>query len=104
MIEYHVKVKSDLDSKITRYREAHGFNKSDGARHLIELGLYNLEMNQKLELNSELLSKIYSKELYIIDLLEKLYSDLEITNDSNPKENKILQEFKINRYKDKFND
>ena len=47
---------------------------------------------------------MYSKDLYIIDLLEKLYSDLEITNNSNPKENKVLQEFKMNRYKDHFND
>ena len=38
------------------------------------------------------------------DLVEKLYSDLEISNNSNPKDNKVLQEFKMNRYKDKFDD
>ena len=50
------------------------------------------------------MSKIYSKTIYTIDLVEKLYSDLEISNNSNPKDNKVLQEFKMNRYKDKFDD
>ena len=104
MIEYHFKASADLDSKITKFRKPNGMNKSDAVRHLIELALYNSEMEKKLDLNSEFLSKMYSKDLYIIDLLEKLYSDLEITNNSNPKDNKVLQEFKMNRYKDHFND
>ena len=104
MAWYHFEVSSELDSKISKYINANGLSKSQGARNLLELGLYNIEMNKKLELNSELLSKLYSKSVYTIDLIEKLYSDLEITNNSNPKDNKVLQEFKINRYKDKFDD
>ena len=81
-----------------------GYKYSEGIRNLIELGLYNLEMNKKLELNSELLSKTYSKTIYIIDLVEKFYSDLEITNNSNSKDNKVLQEFKMNRFKDQYDE
>lgn len=104
MADPHISLTNDIDLKVRNYCKLNGYKYSEGIRKLIELGLYNLEMNKKLELNSELLSKTYSKSIYIIDLIEKLYSDLEITNNSNPRDNKVLQEFKTNRFKDKFND
>src|SRR5574344_244981 len=104
MADPHISLTSEVDSKVRNYCKVNGYKYSEGIRNLIELGLYNLEINKKLELNSELLSKTYSKTIYIIDLVEKFYSDLEITNNSNPKDNKVLQEFKMNRFKDKFDD
>src|SRR5574344_139330 len=103
MADPHISLSSDVDSKVRNYCKLNGYKYSEGIRNLIELGLYNLEMNKKLELNSELLSKTYSKSIYIIDLVEKLYSDLEITNNSNPKDNKALQEFKMNKYTTSYN-
>ena len=47
MIEYHFKASGDLDSKITKFRKTNGMNKSDAVRHLIELALYNSEMEKK---------------------------------------------------------
>lgn len=104
MADFHVQIANELNDRINQYYQSNGLTKSQGIRNLLELGLYNLELNKKNELNNALLSKIYSKSIYTIDLIEKLYSDLEISNNSNPKDNKVLQEFKINRYKDKFDD
>ena len=104
MADFHVQITNELNARINQYYQSNGLTKSQGIRNLLELGLYNLELNKKNELNNALLSKIYSKSIYTIDLIEKLYSDLEISNNSNPKDNKVLQEFKINRYKDKFDD
>ena len=104
MADFHVQITNELNNRINQYYQSNGLTKSQGIRNLLELGLYNLELNKKNELNNALLSKIYSKSIYTIDLIEKLYSDLEISNNSNPKDNKVLQEFKINRYKDKFDD
>ena len=104
MADPHISLSSEVDSKVRNYCKANGLNYSQGIRNLIELGLYNLEMNRQIELNSSLLSKLYSKSIYTVDLIEKLYSDLEITNNSNPKDNKVLQDFKNSRYRDKFDD
>lgn len=104
MVEYHFQVGTELDTKVSKYRNAYGFNKSDGARHLLELGVRSSEIEREKELLLEMNSKMFAKLVYLIDLVEKLYSDLEITNDSNPKDNKVLQDFKLNRYKDKYND
>ena len=104
MADPHISLSSEVDSKVRNYCKANGLNYSQGIRNLIELGLYNLETNRQIELNSSLLSKLYSKSIYTVDLIEKLYSDLEITNNSNPKDNKVLQEFKNSRYRDKFDD
>ena len=104
MADPHISLSNEIDSKVRNYCKANGLKYSQGIRNLIELGLYNLEMNRQIELNSSLLSKLYSKSIYTIDLIEKLYSDLEITNNSNPKDNKVLQEFKNSRYRDKFDD
>ena len=41
---------------------------------------------------------------YTRDLLEQLYSNLEIETETNPKNNKSLQKFKNKYIKDKFND
>ena len=104
MIYTHITLSEEIDSQVRDYCSSHNLKYSQAIRNLVELGLYNLELNKKNELNNALLSKIYSKSIYTIDLIEKLYSDLEISNNSNPKDNKVLQEFKINRYKDKFDD
>ena len=104
MADFHVQITNELNDRINHYYQSNGLKYSQGIRNLIELGLYNLETNRQIELNSSLLSKLYSKSIYTIDLIEKMYSDLEITNNSNPKNNKVLQDFKSKRYKDKFDD
>ena len=104
MADFHVQITKELNDRIKQYYLSNGLTKSQGIRSLIELGLYNSELNKNNEFNNALLSKIYSKTIYTIDLVEKLYSDLEISNNSNPKDNKVLQEFKMNRYKDRFDD
>ena len=44
------------------------------------------------------------EDSYTRDLLEQLYSNLEIETETNPKNNKSLQKFKNKYIKDKFND
>ena len=62
------------------------------------------DTNKKLDLNNSLLENIFSKQIYIRDFLEQFYSDMEIEKLSNPKNNKALQKYKLEKYKDKFND
>ena len=45
---------------------------------------------------------MFSKLMYIRDLLEQFYSDMEIEKLSNPKNSKSLQKFKISKDKTKY--
>ena len=104
MSKIHIVLTNENEIKLRNYCKANDYNLSQGINSLIEVGLDNLEYKIQSTNNYNLLSKIYSKNIYIIDLLEKLYSDLEIDNNTNPKDNKSLQEFKINKMRDKFDD
>ena len=104
MIYTHITLSEEIDSQVRDYCSSHNLKYSQAIRNLVELGLNSFEANNQIVLNNTLLSKILSKSIYTIELIEKMYSDLEITNNSNPKNNKVLQDFKSKRYKDTFDD
>lgn len=104
MVYPHISLSNDIDSRIREFCKINNFNYSQGIRRLIEFGLDNNEATKKLEMNNSLLENIFSKQIYLRDLIEQFYSDMEIEKLSNPKNNKALQKFKLENYKDKFND
>ena len=104
MKEYHPIFDGNLEKRFEDYCKLNRISYAEGFRNLCELGLHNLEINKQIELNSLLLSKIYSKEIYIRDLIEQLYSDIGIESVSNPKKNNALQDFKKKHNKDNLDD
>ena len=102
MSELHIKLSSEVDNKLRKYCNTNKFNFSEGISNLIEIGLDNIDCRKQIDFTISMLSKIYSKNAYIVDLIEKLYSDLEIDNNTNPKDNKCLQDFKISKLRDNF--
>lgn len=103
MVSPHISLTKELDDKIRTYCSDNDLKYSQGVRKLIEQGLNNIDTNKKLDLNNSLMEKIYSRQIYIRDLVEQLYTDLEIEQVLNPNHNKALQKFKSERYKDKYN-
>lgn len=104
MVNPHISLTDEIDQKIRQYCKNNNLNYSQGIRYLIELGLDTKDTNKKIDLNNSLLENIFSKQIYIRDLLEQFYSDMEIETSTNPKNNRALQKFKLEKYKDKFND
>lgn len=104
MVSPHISISEELDYRIKVYCEKNKLKYSQGIRKLVEFGLSSLENKVKLDKFDLILDRIYSKQLYIRDLLEQLYTDLEIDVFLNPKENLSLQKFKNIKNKDKFND
>ncbi len=104
MISPHISLTNELDKRIRDYCIANDLKYSQAVRKLIEQGLNNIDTNKKLDLNNSLMEKIYSRQIYIRDLLEQFYADMEIEKVFNPNNNKALQKFKSERYKDKYND
>lgn len=104
MVSTHISLTDEIDQKVREYCKNDNLNYSQGIRKLIETGLNTKDTNKKLDLNNSLLENIFSKQIYIRDLVEQFYSDMEIEKSTNPKNNKALQKFKLDKYKDKFND
>ena len=104
MISPHISLTNELDKRIRDYCSANDLKYSQAVRKLLEQGLNNIDTNKKLDLNNSLLEKIYSRQIYIRDLLEQFYTDMEIDKVLNPNNNKALQKIKSERYKDKYND
>ncbi len=104
MISPHISLTDELDKRIRDYCSANDLKYSQAVRKLIEQGLNNIDTNKKIDLNNSLMEKIYSRQIYIKDLLEQFYTDMEIEKVLNPNNNKALQKFKSERYKDKYND
>ena len=104
MKEYHPVFDGELERKFEDYCNAYGLKYVQGIRNLCEMGLYNLEVNKQIEMNSNLLSKVYSKEIYIRDLLEQIYANLQTEENLNPNDNKALQDFKKRKYKEELNE
>lgn len=104
MKEAHFKISDELFSRIDEYRSKHNYNKTQAYLTLIELGLNKTD--EKIIFNNIIstLDKLNSRNNYVRSLLEQLYSDLEIENNTNPNKNKSLQEFKQKQFKDMFND
>ena len=97
MSDSHPYITKDITRKIEEYSKKTGLNFSQSARKLIEIGLSATEENQMLKRNNALLEKIFSRQLYLRDLIEQFYSDMEIEKLSNPRNNKALQKFKTSK-------
>ena len=97
MVSPHISLTDEIDQKVREYCKNNNLNYSQGIRKLIETGLDTKDTNKKLDLNNSLLENIR-------DFLEQFYSDMEIEKLSNPKNNKALQKYKLEKYRDKFND
>jgi hypothetical protein len=104
MANPHISMKNDLDVKVRKYCDENDLKYSQGVRRLIEIGLENIDVTKKIDSYNSMLEKIFSRQIYIRDLIEQLYTDLEIDTSLNPKDNKSLQNFKNNKYKDMFNE
>ena len=57
---------------------------------LLECGLDNIEVYKQFEIHNSLMNKLFSRQLYIRDLLEQFYTDMEIPL-SNPPEKHICR-------------
>lgn len=104
MIRTHITIPDEVDEIIRKYIETNHIKYSQGVVQLIMQAIDNIEIKKKLDLNNSLLDKIYSRSLYIKELIEQFYSDMEIEKLTNPKSNKALQKFMLDKYKDKMND
>jgi hypothetical protein len=104
MREVHFKISNELFSRIEEYRLKNNYNKTQAYISLIEFGLNKTD--EKIIFNNIIssLDKLNSRNNYVRALLEQLYSDLEIENNTNPNKNTSLQEFKRKQFKDIFND
>lgn len=104
MIRKHITLKEELDERINKFCKDNSFIYSHAIRVLIENGLNNYDLMKKLDINNSLMEKIFSRQIYIRDLLEQLYTDMEIENHLNPNKNKALQQLKKERYKGNIDD
>lgn len=104
MREVHFKISNELFSMIEEYRIKNNYNKTQAYISLIEFGLNKTD--ERIIFNNIIssLDKLNSRNNYVRALLEQLYSDLEIENNTNPNKNTSLQEFKRKQFKDMFND
>jgi len=89
---------------LNEYQIEHPKGVSSYVNYLMECGIKYLSKENNTEININLLNKILSKTIYTRDLLEQLYSDLEIDNHTNPNNNKSLNQFKSKKNKDYFNE
>lgn len=103
-VRIHITIPMDLDQRIREYSEKNSLFISESVRKLIECGLDNIDVYKQFEIHNSLMNKLFSRQLYIRDLLEQFYTDMEIEKLLNPKNNKALQQFKLEKQKDKFND
>lgn len=104
MIRTHITIPEEVDEIIRKYVETNHIKYSQGVVQLIMQAIDNIEIKKKLDLNNSLLDKIYSRGLYTKELIEQFYSDMEIEKLTNPKNNKALQKFMLDKYKDEMND
>ena len=100
----HITLSDKLDKEIRDYTDLRKIKYSVAVTELIEYGFKFLQERKELDHNTMLLEKILNKEIYIKNLLEQFYSDLEIDNHTNPNNNKSLNDFKRRQYKDNYID
>lgn len=104
MIRIHITISEELDEKIRSYGIENNLKIAPSIRELLNKGLDNVSVNKKFDQINTMTEKMLSRQLYIRDLIEQFYTDMEIEKHLNPKNNKALQSFKTERYKDKYND
>ena len=104
MTGQHIYLDKESKDKVSQFACNNNLNFSKAVRYLITKGLSSINEELLLSKQKDLLEKIYSKQVYLRDLLEQLYSDMEIDKLSNPKDNKALQKFKSNKDKVKYDE
>lgn len=100
----HISIPFDIDSQIQEYSGLRKINYSEAVCQLVTLGLNNMDLTKAIQKNNALMDKIYYKSVYSNDLLEQLYSDLEIDMISDPNKNQALNKFKNKYSRYKFDD
>lgn len=104
MANPHIRMSDDLKKRIDEYCCVNNINKSEGMRRLIELGLFNNDLNNQVNMTNKLMYRIFLRQSYIKDFLEQFYCDMEIDELKKVTNNKALKEFKSRYSKDLFND
>lgn len=105
MVKPHISISEDLKSRLDIYCKENNFQCfSHGVIDLLEKALSQSKLDKVLDHILNSVDRLNSKSSYTRDLLEQLYSNLEIETETNPKSNKSLQKFKNKYIKDKFND
>ena len=97
----HVSIAFDIDDQIQEYSNLKKISYSEAVSQLVSLGLNNMNLVKTVDRTTYLLDRIYSKNCYIVALLEQIYSDFEWDKITNPKESKALNKFKskLSQYK-----
>jgi len=104
-IKPHISISEELDNKIKSYQNDNKIKYySDAVSEIILKGFELTNYSKQLDNILVLLERLNSKNGYIKNLLEQLYSNLEIETTTNPKNNKSLQNFKNKYLKDNYND
>ena len=105
MVKPHISISEELKNRLDTYCEENNFQCfSHGVIDLLEKGLSQNKIDKVLDHLSNSIDRLNSKTSYTKDLIEQLYSNLEIETETNPKNNKSLQKFKNKYIKDIFND
>ena len=101
-VRKHITISEEANKIVEKYQTGKKF--SDAVERLIFLGEFNDELGSLIERNTKLVERLMFKVSYVSDLLDQFYTDMEIENLLNPKNNKALQKFKTNRDKLKYDD
>ncbi len=79
-------------------------NFSSASRILLQERIEMGENYDEMRKNIELLERIFSLLIYLKDMIQQMYSDMDLEGGTNPKKNKALKKFNDKRYKDDFNE
>ena len=79
-------------------------NFSTATRNLLQERIDMGEKYKEMKQNIELLEKIFSLEIYLKELLQQMYSDMDLEGGTNQKQCKALKKINDKRYKDPFNE
>lgn len=104
MIRTHISVSEKIDTIIKDYCIKYNLKYSQAVAKLIELGSSNIEVNKAININNNMMDKMYSKLSYTTSLLEQFYSDMELDELTNPNNNKALEKFRNKRARFKYDD
>ena len=79
-------------------------NFSSASRILLQERIDMGEKYDEMRRNVELLERIFSLLVYLKDMVQQMYSDMDLEGGTNPKKNKALKKFNDKRYRDDFNE
>lgn len=79
-------------------------NFSSASRILLQERIDMGEKYDEMKKNIALLEKTFSLLVFVKEMIEQMYSDMDLEGGTNPKKCKALKKFNNNRYKDVFNE